>query len=82
MALLDRLEDMARQHCHTAVAKRDYNGQVAGSKVTDSGALTTSAEVLRVLAEHGRFRVVAEGGRMVVGYWPENDPQKAQEGKL
>ena len=32
------------------------------------------ADALRTLAEHGRFRIIRECGRMVVGYWPENDP--------
>ncbi len=75
-ALLDLVEDLARQHCHTDTAFGDYKGQVAGTLVTDSGALTTDAIALRRLAEAGRFRVVAEHGRMVVGYWPENEPRK------
>lgn len=74
--VLDALESMARQHCLSLKAERDYNGQVAGTTVTHSGALSADAEALEVLAAHGRFRVVASSGRMVVGYWPENDPQK------
>ena len=74
--LLEVVEDMARQHCHRGVADRDYNGQVAGTLVTDSGALSADAKLLRLLAKHQRFRIVAEFKRMVVGYWPENDPQK------
>ena len=73
-ALLDALESMARQHCDTRKVGRDYLGQVAGTNVTDSGALSANAEALSILAENGRFRVVADCGRMVVGYWPENDP--------
>jgi hypothetical protein len=73
--ILDVLEDMARQHCHTATVQRDYNGQVAGTLVTDSGAVSASADALELLAEHHRFRIVVAQGRMVVGYWPENDPQ-------
>lgn len=76
---LDEAESAARQSCHTGQAKRDYMGQVAGTLVTDSGAISTYAELLRRLAEAGRFRIVAEHGRMVVGYWPENDPQNKQE---
>lgn len=72
--ILDDLETAARQICSTQRAKHDYNGQVAGTLVTDSGAISTAADLLRRLAEAGRFRIVAEGGRMVVGYWPENDP--------
>lgn len=75
--LLDALDNMARQNCHTGKVDRDYNGQVAGSLVTDSGALSAEAEALEVLAAHGRFRIVAGGGRMIVGYWPENDPTVA-----
>jgi hypothetical protein len=75
---LDDLESMARQHCDTRRVDRDYNGQVAGTLVTDSGAISANAEALETLADAGRFRIVAEGGRMVVGYWPENDPEKKQ----
>lgn len=78
VALLDVLEELTRQHCYTGTALRDYNGQVAGSLVTDSGALTTDSDALRRLADAGRFRIVAEFGRMVVGYWPENDPEKKE----
>jgi hypothetical protein len=77
-ALLDVLESMANQHCHTGVAHRDYNGQLAGTLVTDSGALTANGKALHLLAKVNppRFRIVAEAGRMVIGYWPENDPEK------
>lgn len=72
--ILDDLETATRQLCHTGKVERDYNGQIAGTLVTDSGAISTSADLLRRLAEAGRFRIVAECGRMVVGYWRENDP--------
>ena len=72
--LLDQLESMARQHCHTA-AKQTYKG-IIETNITDSGGLSADAEALRTLAEHGHFRIVREYGRMVVGYWPENDPIK------
>jgi 2',3'-cyclic-nucleotide 2'-phosphodiesterase (5'-nucleotidase family) len=72
--LLEVIEYMARQHTHTALVDRDYNGQVKGTRVTDSGALSSNQSVLELLAKHGRFRIVAQAGRMVVGYWPENDP--------
>lgn len=71
---LDALEDMAAQHCHTQRVERDYNGQVAGSLVTDSGAISANAGALELLADAGRFRIVGDLGRMVVGYWPSNDP--------
>lgn len=76
--VLEALESMARQHCHSAKATRDFNGQIAGTIVTDSGALSANAEALDLLATAGRFRIVAEGGRMIVGYWPENDPTLAK----
>lgn len=73
---LDALESMARQHCHTGKVDRDYNGQVAGTHVTDSGGISANAEALEILwaSNPSRFRIVAAMGRMVVGYWPENDP--------
>ena len=70
---MDQLEDMARQHCFTDKHVRTYHG-VPEFNVTDSGGTSTDAETLRTLAKHGRFRIVREYGRMVVGYWPENDP--------
>lgn len=73
--LLEALESMARQHCDSRVVAKDYNGQVAGSRVTDSGAISASAEALELLAEHGRFYIIRSGGRMVVGYWPEDLPE-------
>lgn len=76
LAMLAELEDICRQNCGTRKVDRDYNGQVAGTLVTDSGAISAHADGLRRLAKHFRFRIVADGGRMVVGYWPENDPEK------
>ena len=73
---IDTVEALARQECHTEKVEKDYMGQVAGTLVTDSGAITCRANSLRLLANHNRFRIVAEYGRMVVGYWPENDPQR------
>lgn len=78
-ALVETLEDLARQHCHTDTALHDYNGQVGGTLVTDSGGLTADSIALRRLADAGRFRIVASHGRMIVGYWPENDPQKKEQ---
>ena len=70
--LLDALEGMARQHCFTSET----------SMLTNSQALSTNADVLRLLARHGRFRITVELGRAVAGYWPENDPQEAALRKL
>lgn len=73
---IDALESMARQHCFTKAAPRDHLGQVKGTLVTDSSACSANAEALELLAQYGRFRIVVSGGRMVVGYWPENDPER------
>ena len=73
-SVLDALESLARRCSHTRKAEKDYRGQVAGTLVTDSQAIGDVADSLEVLADHGRFRVAASMGRMVVGYWPENDP--------
>ena len=72
--LLDALEGMARQHCYTDKVGV-YDG-VPEPNITDSGALTDNACALRMLSDCGRFRIVREYGRMVVGYWPEHDPEK------
>lgn len=68
--LLDALEDMARQACYT---RRIDDTEEPG--ITDSGAISTYAETLKLLAEEKRFRIVRGVGRMLVGYWPENDPE-------
>ena len=73
---LEVIEDLARQGCYSNKVDRDYNGQVAGTVVTYSGSISTYADALRLLEAHQRFRVVAEYGRSVAGYWPENDPEK------
>lgn len=67
--LLDLLQDMARQHCYTELPDASEPG------LTDSGALSVNADVLTLLAAHGRFRVVRRAGRMVCGYWPEDDEE-------
>lgn len=77
--LLTVLQILARHSCHTGKAERDYNGQVAGTEVTDSGAIAANAMALCRLAEADLFRIVAESGRMIVGYWPDNDPQKKEK---
>lgn len=63
--LLDALEDMAIQHCHT-----DKDG------LTDSMALSANAYALETLAEFGRFRITKSHGRRVLGYFPANDPEE------
>jgi len=81
-AALDELETVTRSACNTRLVNRDYNGQVAGTMATDSGAISHQASALRMLAGAvpPRFRIVGGSGRMIVGYWPENDPLK-QENK-
>jgi len=76
--LLTVLEILAKHSCHSGKVERDYNGQVAGTEVTDSDAIAANAMALCRLAEANRFRIVAEYGRMVVGYWPENDPARKE----
>lgn len=60
---VDLIDELARQHTFT-----DADG------LTDSGAISADADALIFLAEQKRFRIVRGGGRMVVGYWPENEP--------
>jgi len=76
--LLDGIESMARQHCYTDQICKLYNN-IPETNITDSGASSANAEALRELAQHGRFRIVREYGRMVIGYWPENDPEKKKQ---
>lgn len=73
---LDDLEEMARQHCYTNKHWKTYQGKDE-INITDSGGLSSDASALRVLAENNRFRIEREYNRMVVGYWPENDPLKS-----
>jgi hypothetical protein len=75
--LLEAYEETARAECYTDLNVRTYQG-VPEVNITDSGAMSRRAYVLRKLASAGRFRIVREFGRMVVGYWPENDPQKKE----
>lgn len=75
--ILDEIEGAARQGCASNTVERDWKGQVAGTVVTTSGAISTYAEQLRRLSAAGRFHIVSEFGRMVVGYWPENKPSDA-----
>ncbi len=63
--LLEALEGMARQHCHT-----DHSG------MTNSGGISANAEALLLLEEHRRFRVRKDYGRMVCGQWPDDEPNK------
>ena len=60
LELLDALEDMVWQHCY----QHDDDS-------FDSGALTTNARALRLLAKHNRFQIEREFGRMVVGKFIE-----------
>jgi hypothetical protein len=78
-SFLDVIEDLARQHCFTDTKVRTYH-DVPEFNVTDSGGISTDADALRTLAKHARFRIVREYGRMVVGYWPENDPNNGVTG--
>lgn len=72
---LDIIEDFTRRLVHTS--DRWVDGDSEKTHVlTDSGGMGDDAHNLRLLAEYGRFRIVRQFGRMVVGYWPENDPER------
>jgi hypothetical protein len=63
---LDLIESDARRLCFTASNR---------PCLTDSGGLRVRANLLYLLAEHGRFRIVEDSEESnVKGYWPENDP--------
>lgn len=62
--LLDALANMVRQHC----VPNDSPG-----KELDSMALSTNADAMRLLAEHGRFVIMRDTGRRVIGYWKKED---------
>ena len=66
--LLNALESMARQHCHTRPDTRR----------TDSGAISANADALEILAKHKRFVGLHGVGRMVMGYWPEDYPKSME----
>lgn len=73
---LAALEHMARQHCHTL-------GPVESEpNTTNSLCVSANADALRLLSMHGRFRIVREHGRAVVGYWPEHDPLRALDERI
>lgn len=72
---LDMIEAAARRECYTESASDPL-----GPRVTESSGVTDRADMLMLLAEHGRFRVAGECGRMVFGYWPENDPERKEGG--
>lgn len=69
--LLGALEDMARQHCCT-----EPSDHPSFPNRSDSGAISANADALDILGRHGRFKVTVSYGRMVCGYWPENDPER------
>ena len=54
--LVDCLVDMVRQHCYC------HN-----NRTYDSGALTSDAEAMRLLAKLGKFEIEKEHGRIVHG---------------
>lgn len=74
--VLNALYEMARQHCCERDVERDHNGQLAGTRSTNSAGISANRDALVLLAREQRFRIVAQHGRMVVGYWPENDPMR------
>ena len=55
--LTDSLIDMVRQHCYMDQKEGWY----------DSGALTSDAEAMRLLARLGKFEIETDHGRIVRG---------------
>ena len=62
---LELLDGTARQLAHT-------DGETG---LSDSMAISTTADALLELAKHGRFRITKEVGRRIIGCFPENDPE-------
>jgi hypothetical protein len=70
---LEKLELMARQHCNTS--SKDHVEPL----LTDSGAIMANALALELLSKDNRFKIVRSFGRVVCGYWPENEPKTDAE---
>jgi hypothetical protein len=64
--LAEALANLAAQHCPRNPITRK----------TTNGRSLENAEALRLLAAHGRFRVLRDADGEVAGYWPGDDPQK------
>mgnify|MGYP001375513043 CR=1 FL=1 len=48
-----------------------YGGHRSEDGTLDSCGITTVAEAMRTLAEHGCIRIVSEHGRRVIGRWTD-----------
>lgn len=63
--LLSVLTDMVYQHCYEDKETGEY----------ESGAISTDADAMEILAQHGRFEITNGWGRMIFGKFVE-PPQK------
>ena len=63
-AALEALVKTAQQWCHVSV---DH----AGEPWLDSGAFSSNAAVMRVLADHGLLTINVEVGRRIIAKWTE-----------
>jgi hypothetical protein len=63
-AALEALVKTTQQWCHVSVDQ-------AGEPWLDSGALSSNAAVMRVLADHGLLTINVEVGRRVIAKWTE-----------
>lgn len=52
--------DLVNQHCH-----------IRPDGLIESGAISTNADAIRYLAEHGWVEIVSEHGRFVVARWTQ-----------
>ena len=55
--LLEVIMDMVNQHCQRS------------DGTLDSMALTDNAYAMRLLAKHGKLKIISEYGRRVIGKW-------------
>ena len=61
--LLDVLADVINQACGPVYVDATDSGEL------DSMALSAYADGMRLLAKHGRFQILHEAGRRVIGQW-------------
>jgi hypothetical protein len=62
--LIESVKDAVYQHCSCRIEKEDDD-------IYDSGAITTNAGAMRLLARLGLFEITSEHGRRVVGKFTE-----------
>ena len=67
---LELMEQFAQELSVTDFEKRPW--------LTESAGSTLCADMLKQLAEAGRFRIVRDEDTWVQGYWTKNDQQKKE----